>query len=260
MIIGRYNTMDDITVTNYGYKRWNDIEFKIREYLPKVWKEFIGCEEEELDNIEKFLNEEGKTKMIFPYPELVFSIFRSIYPYNIKVVFIGQDPYFGRVNGIPQAMGCSFSIPVGMRPFPPSLDNIYKNLEKYEHLIFKPINGNLQFWVRQGCLMINTAFTVQEKNPRSHTKIWEKFTNCLISSISEKCESVIFVIWGNDAYQKLDLINLDKHDVIISSHPSPLSYDKSFKNYPSFSNTNHFKKINDILNSKNKSSIIWQIS
>jgi uracil-DNA glycosylase len=254
--------MSIVNINNYNYKKWNDVisTFSLKNQFPIIWKDYFNFEDKKFEQIENALMNEVKTKTIFPLPELLFNCFENVLPSNLKVVFIGQDPYIGKINNIPQAMGLSFSIPEGMKPYPPSLVNIFKNLTKFKHFIFEPTHGNLQFWANQGCLLLNSSLTVTEKSSGSHTQIWKNFTDDIITSLSDKFDNLIFVLWGNNAYEKINLIDLDKHDVIISSHPSPFSVDSTLKDYPSFSSFDHFGKINEILEKHHKDKIIWQLT
>lgn len=195
-------------------------------------------------------------KNIFPHPRYLFSAFMITPADRVKVVFIGQDPYFNSENNIPQAMGLSFSVPHGIK-IPSSLDNIYSNLIKYGHITKKPKSGNLWYWASQGCLMLNTSLTVEEGDKESHTKIWEGVTDYIIKYISDHMNNIVFVLWGGHAYKKINLIDLDKHHTIISSHPSGLSANKPFREYPAFMNEDHFGKINKYLEKVGKSSIMW---
>lgn len=193
-----------------------------------------------------------KLLKIYPRPQYIFEALNVTSAKNLKVVFIGQDPY----HGPSQAMGLSFSVPHNI-PIPSSLDNIYNNMIKYKHIKKKPTSGNLWFWAAQGCLMLNAGLTVEEGSPNSHTKLWEWLTDAIIQYISDFMNDIIFVMWGGNAYKKISLIDLDKHHTIISSHPSGLSAYKEFQNYPAFMNEDHFGKINILLTKLNKSNILW---
>jgi len=252
--------MSEISIYNYDFKKWDQIPFSISKLIPVFWTGYFDFSDEQLSKIENRVAEETFTKNIFPYPELVMNCFNYTLPENLKVVILGQDPYIKRIDQIPQAMGLSFSIPTGMKPFPPSLINIYENLNKFKHLMFKPSNGNLQFWANQGCLLLNTSLTVEENKPGSHTGIWKVFTNQIIESLSNKFDNLIFVLWGTHAYEKINLIDLDKHKVIISSHPSPLSVNGPMMSYPAFKELDHFGKINKMLFDTSQQQIIWQLT
>lgn len=200
--------------------------------------------------------------IIYPYPELLFNAFYITNYDNLKVVIIGQDPYFDNINDndiiIPQAMGLAFSVPYNVL-IPSSLKNIYKNLEKNNHITKLPLDGNLEYWAAQGCLMLNSALSVKfgNQNKNCHKYIWRWFTDKVIKYISKNKDHVIFVLWGADAHSKLNLIDLDKHEVIISSHPSGLSCDKPLKGYPPFNQYDHFGEINKILIKWGINPIVW---
>lgn len=196
---------------------------------------------------------ENTPEKLYPKPDYIFKSFCMVPFENIKVVFIGQDPYFNHhmyKNRIcPEAYGLSFSVPHGI-PIPSSLENIYKNLIKFSHIKKMPTHGCLDYWAYQGCLMLNSALTVLEKQKNCHQSDWKWFTDKIITHISENKDKVVFVLWGGEAYKKIDLIDTDKHEVIISSHPSGLSAHQQFKNYSSFNDQDHFGLINSYLDKK----------
>ena len=208
----------------------------------------------------KEIVQKNKHIKIFPFPAYTFKAFTITPASEVKVVFIGQDPYFNceffGTKYVPQAMGLSFSVPDGIA-IPSSLDNVYANMIKYGHLKQKPKSGNLWYWATQGCLMLNAALTVEDKTKEAHLNIWEWFTNYVIQYISEYMDNIVFVLWGAYAYKKINLIDLDRHHAIISSHPSGLSANKPFQNYPAFMNEDHFGKINEYLAKKGKGRIMW---
>jgi uracil-DNA glycosylase len=210
-----------------------------------------------IKKIEKALSDTLRAeKNIFPYPEMLFSAFWYT-PYDqVKVVIMGQDPYFKLEQGIPLAMGLSFSVATGL-DIPSSLDNVYRNLLKYNHISKKPNHGNLEFWARQGCLFLNTALTVPENEKNAHEDVWSLFTDSIIAKLSSEKENIAFVLWGGPALKKLNLIDKKKHKVIISSHPSGLSYKTPLKNYPAFADNDHFGQINNFLIEKGKQKIIY---
>ena len=199
---------------------------------------------------------------MYPLPELLFNAFHLTHLTNLSVVIIGQDPYFNSEEigetYCPQAMGLSFSIPVDIA-IPSSLQNIYKNLITYKHIEEMPKHGNLESWALQGCLMLNSSLTVLDgsNNKNCHQHIWKWFTDEIIRYISNNTEKVVFVLWGNDALNKMPMIDLDKHEVVVSSHPSGFSVDKPLKNYPSFKDCDHFGKINDYLKKLGKPVVRW---
>lgn len=211
----------------------------------------------DLVDIENKLSEQlKKNKNILPYPETIFWAFKFTSFNDLKVIIIGQDPYFKMEKGVPQGMGLSFSVPVGIE-IPSSLDNIYKNMKKYNHISKDPDHGNLQFLANQGCLFLNTALTVAENEKNSHSEIWKQFTDSIIVKLSNEKNNLVFVLWGASAYEKYNLIDKKKHMIIVSSHPSGLSCHTPLKNYPAFNNSDHFGQINNYLNSKNIKKIIY---
>lgn len=190
---------------------------------------------------------------IYPLPSHISAAFMITRASNLKVVILGQDPYFHS----DQAMGLSFSVPHDV-PIPISLENIYKNMIKFGHINEMPKSGNLWFWAVQGCLMLNAALTVEDGTKEAHLALWEKCTDYIIQYISQNMENIIFVLWGGYALNKLKLIDLDKHHTIISSHPSGLSANKPLRDYPAFKDEDHFGKINKILTNKGKTKILWK--
>lgn len=204
------------------------------------------------NQIKKYL-EKNNPDHLYPKPQYIFKTFCMTPIDKVKVVIIGQDPYFNcesyKDRVCPQAYGLSFSVPVGI-DIPPSLQNIYKNLLEYGHIKKIPDHGCLDYWAYQGCLMLNSALTVIDGQKNCHQSDWKWFTDNIIKYISDKKDKVVFVLWGGDAYKKINLIDLDKHEVVISSHPSGLSAHQQFKSYSSFNNQDHFGLINSYLTEK----------
>jgi uracil-DNA glycosylase len=204
------------------------------------------------NNIKKYL-ETNNPELLYPKPNYIFKAFCMVPFEDVKVVFIGQDPYFNneiyKDRICPQAYGLSFSVPIDIK-IPSSLDNIYKNLRNFNHIKNIPNHGCLDFWAYQGCLMLNSALTVIDGQKNCHQQEWKWFTDLIIRYISNKKEKVVFVLWGGEAYKKINLIDLDKHQVVISSHPSGLSAHQQFKLYSSFNNQDHFGLINSYLKEK----------
>jgi uracil-DNA glycosylase len=214
----------------------------------------------ELNNkLKEFIKKNHNIK-VYPLPMYTFSAFLITPATNLKVVFIGQDPYFNMIvsgtDYIPQATGLSFSVPDGV-PIPPSLVNIFLNMKKYGHIKETPTTGNLWYWAAQGCLMLNAALTVEDSNKESHLKWWEWLTDFVIQYISLHMKDIVFVLWGAYAYKKIQYIDLDKHHTVITSHPSGLSAYKPFQNYPAFMDEDHFGKINQIMDKIGKTKIHW---
>lgn len=191
-------------------------------------------------------NEKAKGKTFFPKGKDIFHAFDATPFSNVKMVILGQDPY----HQPGQAHGLSFSVPFGVAP-PPSLLNIYKELQSDLGMSI-PSHGNLETWAQQGVLLLNAALTVEANSPMSHSKIgWHDFTNDVIKIISEKKEHVVFLLWGNFAKSKQNLIDSSKHLILSAAHPSPLSA------YNGFFGCQHFSKANLWLESKGLTSIKW---
>ena len=257
----------------YPYESWGSFfdDYKVDltdlDFDPS-WEEIIVPEfdKEYFKKIETFLNKclektNGEAKF-YPYPELLFNSLYHTPLEKVRVVILGQDPYFNSElkveKEIPQAMGLSFSVPKFMKT-PSSLNNIYKNLKKFGHIKNIANHGNLSFWAHQGCLLLNTILTVQKGCPNGHEKKWTKLTDTLIKFISDNTENIVFLLWGANAYKKYDLIDDEKHKIIVSSHPSGLSCAKPFKTFDCFNDTDHFGKANKYLKKHGKPSIIFEI-
>ncbi len=201
------------------------------------------------------LNEVLKEKTIYPNVENIFETFKYFDVNEIKLLFLGQDPYinYEKHDGksIPQAQGLSFSVP-NTHKIPPSLQNIFKEL-KNEYPDYEiPKNGNLIRWVKEEKVMLlNAALTVEKGKSNSHKNIWKDFVNDLIEYISDHSENVIFLLLGNDAKSKSKFIEEDKHIIITGVHPSPLSANRGFFN------SNIFKRINEELEKIGKHEIIF---
>lgn len=198
-----------------------------------------------------------ENKNIYPKPEYVFNTFMITRASEVKVVFIGQDPYFNTENyknkQVPQAMGLSFSVPKGIR-IPPSLRNIFKEIDRTTENISKTqkrTNGDLTEWARQGVLLLNTALTVFEGKTGSHKKIWNDFTKYILNYINKECEPIVCMLWGRDAEKYKELINNTKHYILISGHPSPLNRTNPFIG------NNHFILCNNKLKEWEKPQIEW---
>jgi uracil-DNA glycosylase len=219
--------------------------------IPNDWKTILHQEldKEYFQKLSNFLHQEYQEKQIFPPQNEIFNAFDYCKLNNLKVVILGQDPY----HGLGQAHGLCFSVNNGV-PFPPSLKNIFKELK--EDIIFTiPISGNLEHWSKQGVLLLNATLTVEQGKAGSHQKKgWETFTDAVIQEISIQKEGVVFLLWGGFAKQKIKLINLEKHFVLTSGHPSPLSANKGH-----WFGNKHFSKVNVILEKQGKKIIEWEI-
>ncbi|MDY6900435.1 MAG: uracil-DNA glycosylase [Cyanobacteriota bacterium] len=219
--------------------------------LPDSWKTVLAEEFEKpyFKELENFIVQERKSKTIYPSPEDVFSAFELTPFEQVNVLILGQDPYHGEN----QAHGLCFSVKPGIKT-PPSLVNIYKEL-KNDVGFDIPNHGYLVPWAKQGILMINAVLTVEAHTPNSHkNKGWETFTDAVISKVNQKQEPVIFVLWGGYAKKKLKLIDTNRHTVIQSAHPSPLSARNGFFGSKPFS------QINSALQQTGKPEIDFQLS
>lgn len=193
---------------------------------------------------EKVLN-----KTIYPPGPLIFNAFNTTPFEKVSVVIIGQDPY----HGPNQAHGLSFSVQTGIK-LPPSLVNIFKEMEN-DVGIKRPENyGNLTKWAEQGVLLLNAALTVRAGEPFSHAKYgWAEFTDAVIKTISDKTSGTVFLLWGKFAQEKQILIDQTKHHILKAAHPSPFSADKGFFG------CKHFSMTNQILMKEGKSPIDWKL-
>lgn len=182
-----------------------------------------------------------KEKNIYPPREEIFRALELSSYKNTKVIILGQDPYYN----YGQAQGLSFSVNKGVK-LPPSLRNIYKEMET--DLGIKPANsGSLISWAKQGVLLLNASLTVEEKKPNSHKSIgWQIFTDRIISLLNERKEPLVFILWGNFAKSKKSLITNQRHLILESAHPSPLSARHGFFGSKPFSKTNEFLRKNNI--------------
>lgn len=218
--------------------------------LPTSWLTVLADEFNKpyFSKLQVFLAEERSSNTIYPADEEVFTAF-DLTPYDkVNVLLLGQDPY----HDDNQAHGLCFSVTVGIKA-PPSLQNIFKELQ--DDVGFNiPNHGDLTSWAKQGILMLNTVLTVKAHAPNSHkNKGWETFTDAVIKQVNLKHDPVVFVLWGESAKKKIKLINTNKHKVIESAHPSPLSARNGFFGSKPFS------AINDALRSLGKPEIDWEL-
>ncbi|MCQ2134852.1 MAG: uracil-DNA glycosylase [Bacteroidales bacterium] len=218
--------------------------------IEQSWKNALRGEFEKpyFASLVHFLHQEkaaGKT--IYPPGSQIFKAFELTPVDQLKVVILGQDPY----HGYGQAMGLSFSVPEGVKA-PPSLKNIFKEIET-DLGVKMSGSPDLQPWARQGVLLLNAILTVQEASPASHSRIgWQEFTDAVIRYISDNCDGVVFLLWGNFARSKKALIDTGRHHVLEAAHPSPLAGGAFF-------GCRHFSKTNQILEEEGKEPINWQI-
>jgi uracil-DNA glycosylase len=219
--------------------------------LEESWHRVIGQEFDKpyMQNLRAFLKEEkANGKTIFPPSPLIFNAFNHTPFEKVRVVIIGQDPY----HGPNQAHGLSFSVPTGLR-LPPYLINIFKEIETDLNIKMSN-NGDLTPWAEQGVLLLNATLTVEQANAGSHQKRgWEGFTDAAITALNQHREGLVFVLWGSYAQKKGEMIDSNKHLVLKSPHPSPLSAHRGF-----FGN-HQFSKINEYLSHQGEQPIDWRV-
>ena len=217
--------------------------------LESSWKQHLLDEfqKDYMKNLRSFLQEEiQKKKSIYPKGKKYFEALNLTPFKKVKVVILGQDPY----HGPNQAHGLCFSV-LPKVPVPPSLVNIYKELNKDLQI---PIaqHGFLKAWAEQGVLLLNNTLTVEAHRPASHKdKGWEKFTDQIIQLLNEKRKHLVFLLWGRFAGEKGSILDSSKHCILKSPHPSPFSANKGFFG------CRHFSKTNDYLKSKGITTINW---
>lgn len=218
--------------------------------IEESWKKALSGEFEKpyFENLVSFLHSEKDAgRIIYPNGRNIFRAFELTPVDRLKVVILGQDPY----HNPGEAMGLSFSVPDGVR-MPPSLRNIFTEIEK-DLGIKMSGHTDLGKWAEQGVLLLNAILTVRAGEAASHSRCgWEQFTDAVIRYISDNCEGIVFLLWGNFARSKRDLIDSAKHFVLEAAHPSPLARGAFF-------GCRHFSRTNEILSSQGKSPIDWQI-
>ncbi len=191
-------------------------------------------------NIAMFINKEYKEKIVYPPKRDILRALKLTDYNDVKVVILGQDPYHGEN----EANGLSFSVNEGIK-LPPSLKNIYKEL--YDDLGITKTTGDLTSWANQGVLLLNSVLTVLKDTPTSHSKIgWQEYTDAIIKKLNEREKPIVFILWGNYARSKKNLITNKRHYIIESTHPSPFSANSGFFGSRPFSKTNEFLKKNNI--------------
>lgn len=213
-----------------------------------TWNEILAEEMEKdyYQELQAFVQKRRAEVRVFPEEKNVFNALELTPFESVKVVILGQDPY----HGFGQAHGLSFSVQKGI-PLPPSLKNIYKELQEDIGGEF-PTEGDLSHWAKQGVLLLNTVLTVEEGNANSHKgKGWERLTNRLIDSLNELKHPVIFILWGKPAQDKEKLITNPNHVILKAPHPSPLSA------YRGFFGSKPFSRVNDILIQQGQTPIRW---
>lgn len=217
---------------------------------PPNWHDVIGLEKEQpyfQDTLTFVALERQNGKTIFPPQKDVFNAFRYTELADIKVFILGQDPY----HGLGQAHGLSFSVLPGIKP-PPSLVNMYKELESDIPGFKRPQHGYLLSWAQQGVLLLNTVLTVEQGKAHSHAHLgWETFTDKVIEAINEHREGVVFLLWGSHAQKKGRMIDPKRHHILKAPHPSPLSAHRGFLG------CKHFSKTNELLQQQGQTAIDW---
>ena len=218
--------------------------------IEATWREKLAPEftKPYFAQIKQFLtSQKAGGATIFPPGPLIFNAFEQTPFDKVRVVILGQDPY----HNPGQAMGLCFSVPK-RTPVPASLKNIYK--EMHRDIGFHiPDHGDLTSWASQGVFLLNTILTVEKNKAGSHSNIgWQLFSNAVIRLLSDQKEGLIFLLWGNYARSKKELIDLKKHIILEAAHPSPLARN-------AFSGCGHFSKVNQILIKRGESPINWDL-
>ena len=216
--------------------------------IEESWKKALADEFNKpyFEQLTAFVKSEYATTTVYPEGKNIFNAFNLCPLPNVKVVIIGQDPY----HEPRQAHGLCFSVQDGVE-FPPSLQNIFKEIESDLGTPVPP-SGNLERWARQGVFLLNSILTVRAHQAASHAnKGWETFTDEVIKQISDKTENVVFMLWGNYAKVKGKVIDTKKHLILNTVHPSPLSV------YRGFFGCKHFSRANEYLTTHGKTPIIW---
>lgn len=213
------------------------------------WKNLLEAEFDKayFEKLASFVKGEYRKHQCYPKGSEIFAAFSECPLEEVKVVILGQDPY----HGPGQANGLCFSVHDGIM-HPPSLINIFKEIEQDLGAPY-PSSGDLSRWARQGVLLLNAVLTVRAHNAGSHqNQGWEEFTNAVIRKLSAEKEGLVFLLWGGFAKKKVPLINAEKHHILTSGHPSPLSANRGY-----WFGNRHFSRTNEILKGQGKKSIEW---
>jgi uracil-DNA glycosylase len=220
--------------------------------LEPSWKAVLEQEfgEQYMHDLKAFLLEEKRGgQQVFPAGPDIFCAFELTPFEQVRVVIVGQDPY----HGPGQAHGLSFSVPRGVR-VPPSLANMYTELEQSIPGFARPAHGNLEHWARQGVLLLNATLTVRAHAAGSHQRQgWEQFTSAAIDALNERREGLVFLLWGRHAKEKAANVDRRRHHVLTAPHPSPLSASKGF------CGCGHFAKVNELLVARGEAPIDWSL-
>jgi len=218
--------------------------------LPSDWQILLHDEIRKpyFQELQLSLEKEYQEHICYPPKENIFAAFQACSFNNLKVVIIGQDPY----HGAGEANGLCFSVNDNVK-IPPSLVNIFREINTDMDTIMLPTSGNLEHWAKQGILLLNATLTVRKDQPNSHKHLkWEVFTDAVIQKISEQKEHIVFLLWGSFAQKKGAKIDRDKHCVLTSGHPSPMS-----ANQGKWFGNKHFSATNSYLKSIGKTPINW---
>lgn len=216
------------------------------DWLPFMQPEFKKPYYKELY---QFVKEEYRTRVIYPPAEDIFNAFHFTPLHEVKVLILGQDPYHNEN----QAHGLSFSVLPSQPEIPPSLMNIYKELQD-DLGCYVPNNGYLKKWADQGVLLLNTVLTVRAHQAASHQgKGWEQFTDAVIEAVNAQDRPIVYMLWGKPAQSKAGMLTNEKHLILKAPHPSPLSA------YRGFFGCRHFSKANEFLRQNGMTPIDWQI-
>lgn len=212
-------------------------------WQPVLQKEF---DQAYFASLVDFVHEEYRTVRCYPPARLIFNAFEQCPFDRVRVVILGQDPY----HGVGQAEGLCFSVADGV-PHPPSLQNIFKEVHN-ETGAPVPQSGSLLRWAQQGVLLLNATLTVRDGQAGSHQgKGWEQFTDAVVKAVAEQREHVVFLLWGSYAARKASFVDANRHCVLTSAHPSPLSA------YRGFFGNHHFQLANDYLAQHGMTPIVW---
>jgi uracil-DNA glycosylase len=204
-----------------------------------TWSDFLSEEKNKpyfIALLKEIHRQRAQGKQIFPCQSDVFNAFKYTPIADLKVVIIGQDPY----HGPGQAHGLSFSVPPGVT-VPPSLRNIYKEIQSDLSINTSRRSGCLKSWAEQGVLLLNATLTVESRRPQSHAQLgWQTFTDAVVRAINTLDQPVVFLLWGSHAQKKCQNLNNSKHKILKSTHPSPLSAHRGFIGCQHFSKTNRW--------------------
>ena len=229
-----------------------DIYEYTKMYYPHSWRDFFTSRMKMIQSISEVIGKDVKEGYtVLPKMDFLWNAFIHTGFDNVKVVILGQDPY----QNVNDAMGLAFSVDRYREDdIPPSLGNIFKVMKKTVSNFEIPDHGDLSDWAVQGVLLINTASTVIQGKKNSHSRPWAQFTNALMEYLSEYKSNLVFMLWGNEAKGMKKYIDGRKHLVLMTSHPSPFSFERGFNE------SDHFNKANEYLKSHGKEEINWNLN